>query len=138
LAKVRCVNWFEIFDVVYRVSVAIIPVLLLGCVWWLRYHFASAKDHDALQVRVNAVEAGLRLSEAQILNITAAMESAPTRMDLLQSLGDLGERMSRMEASSEADRRQMHMQFTSLNQTLSTQNQYLHTLIEQGMLGGSK
>lgn len=131
-------NWFELFDVVYRVSVTIIPLLLVGCVWWLKAHFAGTKELRVVETDITAINARLGVIETKIAALAGDMESAPTRLDLLSSLSRLGERMSSMEASSEADRRMMQGQFTALNQTLSTHNQYLHTLIEQGMLGGTK
>lgn len=131
-------NWFELFDVVYRVSVTIIPLLLVGCVWWLKAHFAGTKELRAVETDITAIKGQLAVIDNKIADLAGDMESSPTRLDLLQSLSSLGERMSRMEASSEADRRQMQAQFAALSQTISTQNQYLHTLVEQGMLGGTK
>lgn len=122
-------SWLQIFQTLWPVASAVTPVIMLGGFAWLQTKFpsqADLKEHKgdlaALNERVSAVMTRMTTSEGRIENIIRDLERQPTRADLSSSVADLRERMGRVESSIESVRDQ-----------LETQNEYLHTLIQQGM-----
>lgn len=122
-------SWLQILQTVWPIASAITPVIMLGGFAWLQTKFpsqADLKEHKvdllALNDRVSSVMTRMTTSEGRIENIIRDLEREPTRADLSSSIADLRERMGRVESSVDSVRDQ-----------LETQNEYLHTLIEQGM-----
>ena len=62
----------------------------------------------------------------------------PTRIELMQQLGMVGERLSHIEARQEADRETFTRQLASVGRQLDTLNSYLHTLVETAIQRGAK
>jgi GTP1/Obg family GTP-binding protein len=123
------VSWLQILQTVWPIASAITPVIMLGGFAWLQTKFpsqADLKEHKvdllALNDRVSTVMTRMTTSESRIENILRDLEREPTRADLSSSIADLRERMGRVESSVDSVRDQ-----------LETQNEYLHTLIQQGM-----
>lgn len=122
-------SWLQILQTVWPIASAITPVIMLGGFAWLQTKFpsqADLKEHKvdllALNERVSSVMTRMTTSEGRIENILRDLERAPTRSDLSSSIADVRERMGRVESSVDSVRDQ-----------LETQNEYLHTLIQQGM-----
>lgn len=122
-------SWLQILQTVWPIASAITPVIMLGGFAWLQTKFpsqADLKEHKvdllALNERVSSVMTRMTTSESRIENILRDLEREPTRADLSSSIADLRERMGRVESSVDSVRDQ-----------LETQNEYLHTLIQQGM-----
>lgn len=122
-------SWLQILQTVWPIASAITPVIMLGGFAWLQTKFpsqADLKEHKvdllALNDRVSSVMTRMTTSEGRIENILRDLEREPTRADLSSSIADLRERMGRVESSVDSVRDQ-----------LETQNEYLHTLIQQGM-----
>lgn len=122
-------SWLQILQTVWPIASAITPVIMLGGFAWLQTKFpsqADLKEHKvdllALNDRVSSVMTRMTTSESRIENIIRDLEREPTRADLSSSIADLRERMGRVESSVDSVRDQ-----------LETQNEYLHTLIQQGM-----
>lgn len=122
-------SWLQILQTVWPIASAITPVIMLGGFAWLQTKFpsqADLKEHKvdllALNDRVSSVMTRMTTSEGRIENIIRDLEREPTRADLSSSIADLRERMGRVESSVDSVRDQ-----------LETQNEYLHTLIQQGM-----
>lgn len=122
-------SWLQILQTVWPIASAITPVIMLGGFAWLQTKFpsqADLKEHKvdllALNDRVSTVMTRMTTSESRIENILRDLEREPTRADLSSSIADLRERMGRVESSVDSVRDQ-----------LETQNEYLHTLIQQGM-----
>ncbi len=122
-------SWLPILQPAWPIASTITPVIMLGGFAWLQTKFpsqADLKEHKvdllALNDRVSSVMTRMTTSESRIENILRDLERQPTRADLSSSVADLRERMGRVESSIE-----------SVRDTLETQNEYLHTLIQQGM-----
>ena len=130
-------TWMQWVNILWPIAMTITPVMIGVGFLWLKTKFAGLGDMTKLGDRVSAIESTLRVMSADIVRLDEEDESEPTRLALMTQLTNLTERMSRMEAASEAERRQNHQQYEALNRQLATSNTYLHTLIEQGMLGRS-
>lgn len=122
-------SWLPLLQTIWPIASTITPVIMLGGFAWLQTKFpsqADLKEHKvdllALNDRVSSVMTRMTTSESRIENILRDLERQPTRADLSSSVADLRERMGRVESSIE-----------SVRDTLETQNEYLHTLIQQGM-----
>lgn len=122
-------SWLEILQTLWPIASTLTPVIMLGGFAWLQTKFpsqADLKEHKvdllALNDRVSSVMTRMTTSEGRIENIIRDLEREPTRADLSSSIADLRERMGRVESSVDSVRDQ-----------LETQNEYLHTLIQQGM-----
>lgn len=128
-------HWFQIF---YPIAMTLTPVLLAIGLLWLKTKFAALGDLKQIDVRLTGVETTLQVMTADIKTLDEDAESEPTRMQLLERLSEMAQRMGRMEAAVEGERRQSHQQYESLRSQLATNNQYLHTLVEQGMRSGGQ
>lgn len=139
--------WMQWFQILYPIALTMTPVLIAVGLLWLRTKFASLGDFKAIETKVagvdfanvverlGKVETSIQVISVEIQTLSEGADSAPTRLDLMHQLSGLSERMSRMEAAVESERRQSQQQHEALRQQLATANQYLHTLIDQGMRG---
>lgn len=139
--------WMQWFQILYPIALTMTPVLIAVGLLWLRTKFASLGDFKAIETKVagvdllnvverlGTVESDIKVITVEIQALAEGADSAPTRLDLMNQLSGLTERMSRMEAAVESERRQSQHQYEALRQQLATTNQYLHTLIDQGMRG---
>lgn len=124
-------NWFSWFDVAYRIAVVAFPIALALAALWLRANFAPLKEFRTHQGGFSELNTRISNLELQIEHLTEAEKGPPTRLYLAEALSGLTERIGRMEAASEAERR-------STQQQLATLNNYLHTLVEIAVGGRDK
>jgi chromosome segregation ATPase len=123
------VSWWQIIQVIWPIAATLTPLILLGGFAWLKTKFpsrADLKEHETELKAVANVVSGLvtRMStnENRIENVVRDLEREPTRAGLANSISDVRDRLGQVEASVRA----MHHQ-------LETQNDYLHTLVQQGL-----
>lgn len=140
-------DWMQWFQILYPIALTMTPVLLAIGLLWLRTKFAALADLKVVETkiagidlanvvdRLGKVETSIEVITVEIQTLAEGADSAPTRLDLMNQLSRLTERMSHMEAAVESERRQSQHQYEALRQQLATANQYLHTLIDQGMRG---
>ncbi len=130
-------SWMHWFNILWPIGMTITPIMVGVGFLWLKTKFADLGDLKKMDGRLIGVETTLQVMTADIRTLDEDAESEPTRMHLLTRLSEMAERMSRMEAAVESERRQSQQQYESLRSQLATNNQYLHTLVEQGMRGAS-
>jgi ABC-type uncharacterized transport system fused permease/ATPase subunit len=128
-------RWFEWFDVIYRVCVILIPFLVAAAVLWLRANFIAISRFAQVEEDVTNLGGEMSLIKLQIQQLADNDQEPPTRLTLLEQLSALTERLSRLEAANESDRRMALQQFHALERQLSTNNQYLHTIVDKMMPG---
>ena len=130
-------TWMQWINLLWPIAMTITPIMVGFGFLWLKTKFAALGDMTKLGERVTLLETTVAVMTADIKTLDETADSEPTRLGLMNQLSGLTERMSRMEAAIEAERRQSQHQFEAVNRQLSTSNSYLHTIIEQGMLNRS-
>lgn len=131
--RVALSGWMLWFDVAYRLAVVAFPVAVAVALLWLRANFVIIKEFRDVEQKVSTIMLKLELIDVRIEHLGDEDKEPPTRSELREQLGDLSDRMSRIEAHAEADRRQSAQQYHALDGQLKTFNQYLHTLVERSM-----
>ena len=129
--------WIQWLTALWPIAATLTPLILLSGFLWLKTQFAGAEAVKAISVSLTRFQTELVRIDGEIVKLGENADSEPTRLDLMAQLSGLSDRMSRMEASAEAERRQNMAQYHALERQLSTTNQYLHTLVEQTMQKGS-
>lgn len=126
-------TWVSWLQTLWPIAATITPLIMIAGFYWLSSKFASVVAHTELKCEVDAHKIKLTTIDATLAGLERDADDEPTRMDLMNKLSALNERMSRSEAQSEALQRQMTTQNVAVTRELSTLNQYLHTLIERGI-----
>lgn len=134
------VSWLFILQVLWPIAVTIIPLVLGAGFIWLKTQLATKAELTAatqgfetdlrevrtrLDTHADRFERGsgkFADHDKRIALVEESCESPPTRADLNQGLTVLGGRMSGVESS-----------LRGLDRTVSTQNDYVRTLIEAGI-----
>lgn len=119
--------WLEYVKVFWPIIGGVGALLTLFGVLWLRTKFTPLEDHRGLNTRVSALEARDAGQEERLKALESHVNQAPTRQELQDDIAKLAERMAGMEAG-----------LKGVGKELQTHNSYLHSLIEQGLKGGSK
>ena len=130
--------WHEIFSIAWQIGATIAPVLVILGVVWLRSLFAGRSDVAAIRDDISEIKTTLVRVDGDIEALKDGVDGEPSRLNLLQSISKLSDRMSRMEANSEADRRAMLAQHAAIDRQLVTVGDYLKILIEGEIAGGGK
>lgn len=129
-------SWLlELIRTFWPIAVVLTPIILGAGILWLRSQFSTKADIQNMEARIVARigEHEDRLNEGskklasldkRVALVEDDCESSPSRQDLSQAIAVLAGRMSGVESSLKGQER-----------ALSTQNDYLHTLIEKGLKG---
>ena len=129
-------TWILWISSLWPLAITITPFILGGGFLWLKTQFASATDIKVCHADIAAIKLSIARVESDIEVLGKADDSEPTRMKLMTQLSEVGHRLSRIEANAEAERRQSAQQYHALERALATNAQYLHTVIEQGLMRG--
>nr|WP_162236153.1 hypothetical protein [Sphingomonas sp. Leaf24] len=136
--------FLDIFKIAWPIAVTLVPIILTAGILWLRSQFPTKGELEAVRVDVATKIAGSerRLTDkleehearleagsrkmAELDKRTALVEEeckqVPSRNTLQSELSHLAQRIRGVEVQGQA-----------ANDQLSTQNTYLHTLIERGL-----
>lgn len=125
--------WVSWLQTLWPIAATITPLIMIAGFYWLSSKFASVRAHTDLKGEVEAHTIKLTKIDATLSGLERDADDEPTRMDMMNKLSTLNERMSRGDAQIEALQRQMTAQNNAVERQLSTLNQYLHTLIERGI-----
>lgn len=128
-------NWFSWFNVIYQLSVVAIPIVAAAGALWLRANYPSRQDFDRLSAVISGVAERATAIETRISHLEADDQQPPTRLSLMGEMAELSERLGRIEATNESDRRTVERHFAALEGQMRTLNQYLHTLVERAVQG---
>ncbi|KQM23151.1 hypothetical protein ASE73_02690 [Sphingomonas sp. Leaf24] len=140
----NAVAFLDIFKIAWPIAVTLVPIILTAGILWLRSQFPTKGELEAVRVDVATKIAGSerRLTDkleehearleagsrkmAELDKRTALVEEeckqVPSRNTLQSELSHLAQRIRGVEVQGQA-----------ANDQLSTQNTYLHTLIERGL-----
>ena len=131
-------NLLPWFDIAYRIAVILGPIAAAGVLWWLRANFISRPDFDKFIAKFSEAETATANHAHRLAALEEDNRETPTRIELMQQLGMVGERLSHIEARQEADRETFTRQLASVGRQLDTLNSYLHTLVETAIQRGAK
>ena len=115
-------SWLDILSTLWPIAATITPVLIMGGFFWLKTQFATKADFDRHAENTTDLRAELIRIDGRLTALQNDMESSPTRADMSKQMARFGERLGRLEASTEG-----------LGRQLATTNQYLHTIVEKGL-----
>jgi chromosome segregation ATPase len=123
------VSWWQIIQTLWPIAATMTPLILLGGFAWLQTKFpsrADLKEHETelrdLTDQVSGLVTRITTNENRIDNVVRDLEREPTRASLANSISDIRDRLGSVESSVRAMQHQ-----------LETQNDYLHTLVQQGL-----
>lgn len=101
---------------------AITPLLFGAGFLYLRTQFPTKADFDSLAKTVNEIGDKMLVTTSAVDHLAQEQESAPTRVELMNRIADLGGRISRMEGS-----------VSGISNQLETTNDYLKIIVENGL-----
>lgn len=123
------VSWWQIIQTLWPIAATMTPLILLGGFAWLQTKFpsrADLKEHETkletLTGQVSGLVTRISTNENRIDHVMRDLEREPTRASLANSISDMRDRLGSVESSVRAMQHQ-----------LETQNDYLQTLIQQGL-----
>lgn len=118
------VGWADWIRAIWPILVVVVGGLCTGIYLGLAMRFPSVSSFDRLKARVDKLE-DERIDDAgRIKRLEELCSAAPTRVELQEDIGELGERMAGVEGKMDG-----------VHDQLRTTNTYLHTLIERGLKG---
>jgi len=115
-------DWVQLIIDLWPIASTITPIILLAGFLWLRQKFPSKEDFDALKATVDKLTVDQAASTNTIKLLKNERDDPPTRVQLMDELGDLAERTSGVEASVKG-----------LSTQLGTAMDLLQILIERGV-----
>ncbi len=118
--------------VLWPIAATITPVLIAVGLLWLRTKFADVKAVATVVSDVGTIKERLGLIELRLNEVEDDLEGEPTRLQVLQKISEVSERLARVEESGHSLQRQLGQQIESIARQLKTQGDYVHTLIERG------
>lgn len=101
---------------------AITPLLFGAGFLYLRTQFPTKADFDSLAKTVTAIGDKMLVTTSAVDHLAQEQESAPTRVELMNRIAELGGRVSKMEGS-----------LSGISSQLDTTNDYLKVIIERGL-----
>ena len=123
------VSWWQVIQTLWPIAATMTPLILLGGFAWLLTKFPSRADlkvHETelktLTEQVSGLVTRISTNESRIDHVMRDLEREPTRAGLANSISDVRDRLGSVESSVRAMQHQ-----------LETQNDYLQTLIQQGL-----
>jgi flagellin-like hook-associated protein FlgL len=120
-------DWLEYIRTFWPIGVAV-SVLVAGIlVLWLKSGFATRDGINKVHGRLDLLSDAKTSHAERIKHLEDAFGSAPTRHELQEDIAALSARMSAVEAG-----------MGGIQNQLKTTNNYLHTLVENGLKGQRK
>jgi len=133
-----CVKWLEIIRTFWPIVATLTPFIFIGFILWLRSQFAlkaeletekqrintkvSISDLEVERSRITLLERSLFDQDKRVALVEDDCDSSPSRQDLNQGVAVLAGRLSGVERG-----------LMGVEKQLSTQHDYLRTLLEQGL-----
>jgi hypothetical protein len=119
------VSWLlELIRTLWPVAVVVMPLVTGAGFLWLKTQFPTKSDFDAIQERLADGSRKLAALDKRLALVEDDCDSSPSKQDLNQNYAVLAGRMSGVESS-----------LKGLEKALSTQNDYVHALIQKGLSG---
>lgn len=124
------------FAIVWLIAAIVTPLFVVIGVLWLRRAFVTGAELKVLELSIEAESARISAVDEEVCRIDRRLLSVegrcgaieeragepPSRTDLSKDIGKVAERVRGVEVTVDAVKRMVE-----------TSNQYLHTIIEQGM-----
>lgn len=126
-------SWLADVMVYWPIAAFMTPVLLAVGLLWLRTKFAGIAEFNKIATSVTSIETKLKLLDQKVGELDRDIDSEPTRAQVLERIANVTERLSRVEAAGEANQRQLLSATQSIERQLTSQSQYIQSLVEQGM-----
>lgn len=115
--------WLDVLvNVVWPIASTLTPLILGAGFLWLQTKFPTKGVFEKLEARVGHIETTQAIDSQRLTSLAEDAEHSPTRIELLDKLSIISSRLSHVEATTKA-----------IDKQLTTQNDYLHTLIEKGL-----
>jgi Protein of unknown function (DUF2730) len=119
--------WLEYVRALWPVVVGI-SLFFSGIVGlWLSSKFVAKPSLDAISTKLDAAKLIAADHSARLLHLEESFQSAPTRQELQDDISNLSARLSALEAGQRG-----------IEAQLKTTNNYLHTLVENGLKAGGR
>lgn len=125
--------WMTWLAVLWPIAATITPILIAVGLLWLRTKFADIKTVTSIGQDIHDINARLDIIDLRLGKHDHDLDEEPTRLQVLQKIGEVSERLSRVEANGTSLQREIGQQIKGLSDQLKTQGQYIHTIIERGM-----
>lgn len=100
----------DIVMIIWPIAATITPILLAIGLLWLRTKFADIQTFNATAAEVALLKTKVEVLELQCRELNSDIDSEPTRVQVIDKIGNAIERLSRLEGSFEAIERHMRSQ----------------------------
>ena len=117
-------QWLEIIRTLWPIAVVITPLVIAAGFLWLKTQFSTKVDWNQHEVRLDEGSRKLADLDKRVALVEQDCEASPSKSDLNTGYATLAGRMSGVESS-----------LRGLEKQLSTQNGYVHALLEKGLKG---
>lgn len=133
-------NWLEIIRTFWPIVATLTPFILIGFILWLKSQFVLKAELETQKQRIDKAatltqwqqheerldEGSRKLADLdkRVSLVEQDCESSPSKSDLNHGYATLAGRMSGVESS-----------LRGLEKQLSTQNDYVHALLQKGLQG---
>jgi hypothetical protein len=125
--------WFQWLSILWPIAATITPVLIAIGLLWLRTKFADVKAMATLAADVGAIKSRLDVIDVRLADVDADLDGEPTRLQVLQKISEVSERLARVEVHGENHQLQLGQQINALSNQLKTQGDYIQAVVERGM-----
>lgn len=125
--------WLSWLAVLWPIAATITPILIAVGLLWLRTKFADVKAMTILVSDVAAIESRLDVIDVRLAGVDTDLNGEPTRLQVLQKINEVSERLARVEIHGEGLQLQLGQQISALSNQLKTQGDYIQAVIERGM-----
>ena len=125
--------WMTWLAVLWPIAATITPVLIAVGLLWLRTKFADIKTVASIGQDIHDINARLDVIDLRLGKHDQDLDEEPTRLQVLQKISEVSERLARVESNGASFQREMAQQHKAISDQLKTQGDYIHTIIERGM-----
>lgn len=120
------ISWAEIVRTLTPIAGLLTPVIMIGIFAWLQTKFPKREQLEKLESEISKeledVSDRVIVLEERVAGLQRELQREPSREKLISAVGEMRERIGAVETG-----------VAGLKDQLATANDYLHTLIEQGM-----
>jgi hypothetical protein len=139
-------SWFQIWTICWQLAIFLTPLIMGGCVLWMRSQFVTKTDATAEKNRVDArfdtdrAERGASLArlndghadhETRLRMVEADVARPSSRHALNNAISTMQGGLHAVERGVSDMRLQMESQGADMRRQMDTLNGYLHTMIEK-------
>jgi hypothetical protein len=117
-------EWLEYIRTFWPIGVAVSCLVAGILVLWLKSGFATRESINKVHGRIDGIAVSTSSNGERIKHLEDAFGSSPSRHELQEDIAALSARMSAVEAG-----------MGGIQNQLKTTNNYLHTLVENGLKG---